>query len=224
MDEKKDAKVIPFPKRVPKKVLAEVAKPVGQKIQNSKNDPWYSNKQNMFFVAAGALFVASIAINQTSINSPQNAGRGIASEGSGPSSNDFDKRMARRLANLLPNDDASIGRKPTAIDDLNFGILEGKYSMHFEGGKVDQIQFVRDETRAKEQPYLVADPKEFLKEYQNLFSISFEFVKENTARQLANQSANKTYSLFKGDKEVGTAQFELDSEGRLIKLNLIRGQ
>ncbi len=235
MADKKDAKILQFPKRPKAKNSAKPSKPVSpsestSKVQVSSKDPWISNKQNMFFSAFGVMLVISLVYNQLAFKNAQSNGRGIASEGGEFASNELDQKMAKRLAELSDTEKVNAGRKPSSVDEFAFGTLGGKYTLRFQNGKVSQIQFVGANVKdsanlvnsPSDQAYLINDPLQFLKANHEMFSIAFDYAQEDANRNVAAQGFEKKFSLYKDNRVVGFAHLEFDSEGRLMKLNLIR--
>ena len=174
------------------------------------------------------MLIVSLVYNQVSYNTRSESGRGIASDGGSQQSAEHEALMAKRLEDLKGVDNVQAGRKPSSVDEFAFGTLAGKYALQFENGKVSQLEFVGSNStdikaeKSQEKAQLLTDPQGFLNENKSMFFVSFERAQESSDRNLATQPKEKVFALYNGSEVVGYAKFEVDAEGRLLKLKMTK--
>src|SRR5476649_1959252 len=79
----------------------------------------------------------------------------------------IERQFAVKLAQVKARGIASIGRPADALENLRFGVLEGKYSLKMEGDKIADINFI-DNPKSEGTPATIKDRFEFLKQYGSL--------------------------------------------------------
>ncbi len=133
---------------------------------------------------------------------------------------DWEHILAGRLAKSEGREIASIGKKPNPLQDLQFGVLEGKYLILLENQKVKEIEFM-DNHDQKDGLTYVTNRIEFLKQHQGLFSVSFSEI-EFAYNDVKKNSVTELYHFLDSDsKVIGKAQFLFDSYGRLIRMTIL---
>jgi hypothetical protein len=131
----------------------------------------------------------------------------------------WERTVAEQLATQDGRQPASLGRTPSPQEKFQFGVLAGKYLMHFQDGKVEQL--VYDPNSKEDAPKYVENPKEFLETYRSIFAMPFDEAVLNT-KQVSPTKVLETYDLIETEKPVGHAQFELDVYGRLLSMTIER--
>src|SRR5262249_26214153 len=119
--------------------------------------------QKKVAITASIVSIAFIValLNQQLLKS-QNGGRGIASvQDSSMVNVSWQYDLAKKLAKETRRDLASLGSRPNEMDQLRFGVLEGKYALHFEQGALSLIEF--SEKESGERPKYIEDKEAFLK-------------------------------------------------------------
>jgi len=76
----------------------------------------------------------------------------------------IERKLASEMAMVKRRGLASIGRPADSLETLRFGILEGKYALTVNGGKVSEIDFI-DNPGTESRPLAVIDRAEFIKKY-----------------------------------------------------------
>lgn len=111
---------------------------------------------------------------------------------------------------------AEIAKKPTSIESLNFGLLEGKYSIKVEGGRVTQIEFAhRDATY---QPQAVQDRIQFIHKFADAFVPGFKLAQKSGVEK-EDGGFKESYWV---ESSWGRTKFDfhLDEQKRLISLEV----
>ncbi len=125
---------------------------------------------------------------------------------------DWQKKLAKELAARPDRDIASLGHKPSAFEQLRFGFFEGKYAFQLEHGKIKAIDFV-DSDFTSDRPKYITDKLEFLKQWQDLFWVTFSKI-ERESSGVENNLVRERYKLITGGSVVGYVQFLSDVHGR----------
>ncbi|MBK7843255.1 MAG: FMN-binding protein [Bdellovibrionales bacterium] len=141
--------------------------------------------------------------------------RSIASLGDTDGSKSRDWTWERQMTNQLIESGsrapASVGTKPSVEDQLQFGLLEGKYAVKIRNGKLENIRFVS----LSEQPKYLVDRADFIDKYRGLIAPEFEEarLKDHTS---SGRKTQETYALVAGNRKVAEVSFELDLQDRLL--------
>lgn len=204
--------VIPFPQERVRR-----AKPQRVMVFDLENKKMMVSASLLSF-----LFLVSI-VNSTMISSSKQAvvidGRGIASVESvnGLSRNtDWEHHLADELAGKpYQRGLASIARKPTAEDDLLMGLLQGKYSVKFNNGKLKEIQFSNSpdiEPRFVQQDQFFKKYKEMMPDYETTQKVSVE--------KKGGQTLEVYQLIGKNQTPKASVVMTLDSKGRLLTMQV----
>jgi hypothetical protein len=148
-------------------------------------------------------------------------GRGIANTESpalNPESIRWEHRLAKDLATNKVHAQAQMGQPPSMLDELRFGVLEGKYAVVIGNGRINKIEFLSDGSR---KPKAIQH-SEFFNNYKALLGISDIQTQKLSEKVVGNQVEMK-YQIR--DKDLMT-QAEViitnDAYGRLIKMTIVR--
>ena len=169
----------------------------------------------------GFSFVANKASFQTARNSKVEASsRNPASQifaqiRSG--SLNIERQFAVKLAQVKARGIASIGRPADALENLRFGVLEGKYSLKMEGDKIADINFI-DNPESEGNPATIKDRFEFLKQYGTLIDAISK--PSRVGVDVRGTKVIETYRVKTNSPETDVVvSFVLDDLDRLIALH-----
>lgn len=187
---------------------------------NKNNKVSFGLEQRKILLSASLVSVISIIslTNQTlfSRNAKSQASRGIASTERtfklDQGQLEWQKKLAKNLAVENDRETASIGHKPSPFEKLRFGFFEGKYAFQLEHGKVKAIDFV-DSDFTNDRPKYINNKPEFLKQWQDLFSVTFNKV-EKDSEGVEKNLVREKFKLLSGEETVGYVQFLSDVHGR----------
>lgn len=104
---------------------------------------------------------------------------------------------------------AEVAKKPSAVENLGFGDLEGRYSLDVQDGIVKQIQFSQ-----QGEPKRLEDHTDFLFRHASAFGEGVSEVERVSIRAVKN-GRFETYRLVSESGE-SFVELHLDSKGRLL--------
>ncbi len=163
----------------------------------------------------GLIIFMMVGLNSSlfsnSSDSKDNNSRGIASV---PAAIETEWRSnIQKLNTAEINSEA--GKKPSRLDSLSFGLLEGKYSMKVEGGRVTQIEFDRGD---QHQPQSLKDRIQFIHKFADVFVPGFKLA-QKAGIEKTEDGYRETYRV---DSAWGETWFDfhLDEQKRLISLDV----
>lgn len=123
------------------------------------------------------------------------------------------EKMAKIKARFI----SSIGKTPEPLDNLRFGILEGKYALTLTGEKIKEIEFINT-PNSQGSPKQIADRIDFIKENAVLLNIKSEIIKLDT--QIVGRKIVETFKAINAETENEISiKIELDELDRLYKLS-----
>jgi len=125
---------------------------------------------------------------------------------------EWQKKLASELAVKGDREIASLGHRPSAFEKLRFGFFEGKYAFQLEHGKIKAIDFV-DSTFNNDRPKYITNKTNFLKEWRDLFLVTFNRV-EKDSEGVDQNLVRERFRLLAGGETVGYVQFLSDVHGR----------
>ncbi len=142
--------------------------------------------------------------------------RGIASVSTGTS--ESEDSLVRTLAKH-DLDSQAMGRKPSSIEELAFGQLEGKYAVRLANGKLAELEF-SDVTSQGDRPKHIDDRGNFLDSHRDLMPVSFDkSIKIDSVAQ--GDATLETYQLIDGvSRPVANVEFKLDAAGRMLSMRV----
>ena len=125
---------------------------------------------------------------------------------------EWEKKIAEKIAD---EKDFVYGDKATDLEQLRFGVLEGKYALRLNGDRLEDIEFV---SSSREVPKFINDRHSFLMDHKDLFSLNYTHVKLLQSK-LGDSTQEELYSLFDDHNvQVGKVAFHFDDEGRMLRL------
>jgi len=215
----KKAEVIEFPK-------AKVINHPKVETSNEK-ETFFSGPHKKYLVSLGSVVLVAIAFNTLNLSDymtkEERSSRALASLSDTfekPRNDEYEKKLAEKLATEVSRTPASIGTQPSKIDQFEHGFLASKYSLKKYQQKIQEITF--DVQRSNSQPEIVSNREDFLLKRQELWPVQFASILKNSREvNKEDQKVYETYTLMSKDQiKVGTVEFELDAYGRLYKMNL----
>lgn len=148
-------------------------------------------------------------------------GRAIASVSTGTSQ--AEDRLVKRLSESALSETALVGRRPSSLDNLTLGLLEGKYAVRLHEGKVREIEFA-DANPGADRPKHISDREAFLQSNAEILPYEFEKPVKVEVTQEGTTTA-ETYHLVNGlSMPVAKVQFRLDAAGRLLSMRVSQVQ
>lgn len=157
----------------------------------------------------------SLNSNLPKIENPQIVdSRAPASVSTGTTQSEDD--LAKEVSMRVQNDKTKFGKKASMLEELTFGLLEGRYSVRLENGKLRELIF----NSASTEPKSLENMMKFISEHKDLFPVEFKSVQE-TKEFKENGQETKFYSLFDSfKKKKAEIEVQLDSNGRLLKMSV----
>jgi hypothetical protein len=152
--------------------------------------------------------------------------RAIASANPGDliSSLEIERKLAQKLRETDQGLDARIpasaSGRVSAIEELRFGELAGKYAVtqrvlpNRVDALIERFEYIESADIA-DRPLFVK-PEQFLQKYRQALAVPFA-----DAKRTAQSPREEIYSLFDEQRNpLGTAHFELNEEGRLLRFRV----
>lgn len=138
---------------------------------------------------------------------PSSGQRGIASV------NDqvYEREMVKKLSQRAMSSVSRRGVRPSELDHLTFGVLQGKYSVNLKSGKIASI-YLSEENQAQE----ISNYSDFVKNMRSLLPVSFSRVDKVSS---SLKTKGEVYALLdKQGAKVGVVTMMLDEKRRLLSL------
>lgn len=130
---------------------------------------------------------------------------------------EWERAIAQKLSERRERVLASVSQRPTQIEKLRFGALEGKYALRMADGKISEIEF-SDAQSVGDHPNFINDRVAFLMQNRVAFAVEFSRV-ERISEERSKNSRAEVYGLFNADgAKVGQVRFQLDERGRFIAM------
>lgn len=132
----------------------------------------------------------------------------------------WDSSLLKKMAEKAERKMASFATKATALEQLRFGVLEGKYAIRLNEGKVTEINYQEMAQGSGDRPKYIESKDEFLNEFKDV--VKPEFTAANlVSEKIENGNIVEVYRLV-GSKSspVAEAHFVSDQYGRLMSLKI----
>lgn len=151
------------------------------------------------------------------------ASRSVASQNSVGSTNrdvDWENSMAQKIDLITSSRElASIGKRPTQLEDLQFGLLEGKYSLTMQGEKILKLEFSQGD-RSQDRPKYITDRVAFLEDYRELLPVHFAHLRL-VDDVFTDEEVREVYGLFDTNNvQIGSVAIRMDIYGRLLAMSV----
>ena len=125
-----------------------------------------------------------------------------------------EKKLAQKIG-LLERNPGSIGQTPSALDQLRFGVLAGKYRITESSSHVRELEYV-DSSDVTDRPVAIRDPQNFLVQNRDVFSVPF-----TSTKVILEQDQKESLRLLDSQGHpVGQADFNFDENGRLLSMKI----
>ncbi len=159
---------------------------------------------------------------QVEMGSVTQGSRGIASVGETtyamPAVENLRERaeIVQELSKRSLSAAASVGREPSSLEKLAFGVLEGKYAVRLHDGKLQEIEFT--ESVSHDQAKRLENLTAFLDSQRSLLP---EFERTMKAQSESEAKNVETFQLLNQvSMPVAKVQFQLDDEGRMLGMRV----
>jgi hypothetical protein len=148
------------------------------------------------------------------------ATRGIASLSSLGQSEDTNHELVAELAQRELSESASVGRRPSSLDKLRFGTLEGKYAVRLHAdGKLHEIEF-SDSAGSGDRPKHIADFAQFLESNREILPVEFDKSVRISSETEAGGSTETYQLVSRVSMPLAKVQFRTDAAGRLLAMRV----
>lgn len=164
----------------------------------------------MLFLMVGFNFSMFQVDREEQIAKASSRARGIASV-----PKNIEPAWQKNLAQMNPSMISHSARKPTALEALSFGSLEGKYAMRIDGGRITQIE-LSDMDRA--QPKVLSDRISFIQ--KNALALAPGFKAAEKVRVEASDIGTKEIYKVQTASGFKTFEFQIDGQDRFISLDI----
>lgn len=114
---------------------------------------------------------------------------------------------------------SKVGKKPSQMEQFQFGVLSGKYNVTRNAGGISQLD-IQPELHNKSHLKRIEDRAEFLKEYRSLWFIPFQHVEKLITVKVGNKNSEVFVLKNANQQSVGKATILSDANGGMISLNL----
>jgi hypothetical protein len=153
---------------------------------------------------------------------PVRVSRAIASVPTGTS--DAEDSLVRALAKKELGSHA-IGRRPSSLEALRFGTLEGKYAIRLsDEGKLAELEFTSNsesgDLSETDRPKHIQNRAEFISQNHELMPVAFDKAVWIEVEP-SGDSTTEIYQLVNEvSRPVGTVEFKLDKAGRMLSMKV----
>ncbi|OQW49301.1 MAG: hypothetical protein A4S09_12360 [Proteobacteria bacterium SG_bin7] len=138
-------------------------------------------------------------------------------------STSFEKSVIAKYTNNLAQPVAHLGTRPSKIEGLAFGTLNGSYLVSLDSGKITRIK-VAERSTTNYNPQKIKSANSFLEQYKNLLAVEFKSANK-THEKLTSEVKLEEFDLINSDQQrVGIATFTFDKAGYFISLQIEKSQ
>ena len=161
--------------------------------------------RNTFSIQNGRIELASTA---------QDHSRQIASMPLG-TTNSEDK-MTKELSMKTLDGKARWGQNPSRVEQLTFGLLEGKYSVNLKDGKLNGFEL----SDLTSQPKLVKDLENFISENKEILPVHFDSIAQVQTTKSEIDFIQRFALMSAASRRMAEVEFHLDNLGRIISMRV----
>lgn len=126
----------------------------------------------------------------------------------------IEPQWRKNLSGLNKDMIAQSAHKPTPIESLNFGILEGKYAMQVQGGRVTLIEFADAHNM---NPKFLQDRMGFIQQFSTTLAPNLKSI-EKLSYAKSGEGYKEVFKVM-ADEEL-YFEFQLDDKNRLLSLKI----
>lgn len=147
--------------------------------------------------------------------------RSIASVSTGTS--EMEDRLVAKLSQLDVNSEATLGRKPSSLEKLTLGQLEGKYAVRLQDGKLRELEFSESASH-EDRPKYVVDREKFLNSNRELLPVAFDKTMKVESEQTDAGSLEVYQLINEFSMPVAQVEFRMDPAGRMLGMRVSQMQ
>ncbi len=138
-------------------------------------------------------------------------------------STSFEKSVIAKYTSETAISVARLGSRPSKIEGLAFGTLNGSYLISLASGKISSIK-VAERATANYNPQKIKSANSFLDQYKNVLSVEFKSASK-THEKLTSDLKLEEFDLINNNQQrVGVATFTFDKDGYFISLQIEKSQ
>ncbi len=131
----------------------------------------------------------------------------------------WQKDLAQKLSQKSNRSIASYGERPSKLDEVRFGLLEGKYAFSFVDDKLSEIKF--QETPNSDRPKYIKDVGAFLIENREALIPEVSLVKTLDSKS-EGENFEQVFELYDAqNNNLGHATYISDRAGRFRSLKFV---
>jgi hypothetical protein len=145
--------------------------------------------------------------------------RAIASVPTGTT--DLEDHLVKELSKKTLSDSTGVGHSPSSLESLAFGLLEGKYSIRLQNGKISELFFSQNSKDQGTAPKQIDNPEKFLDAHRELLPVAFD-KSLKVLHQAKDGGVTETYELVnRVSLPVAKVEFKLDAGGGLLGMRVV---
>ena len=148
-----------------------------------------------------------VAANESNSRQPANFSLGKTN---------LEDSMAKELSLKSLDQNAQLGQDPSKVEQLTFGVLEGKYAVRLKDGKLNALEF----SPTSDQPKLLPSLEKFISENKEILPVYFQSVQRTQNIQLNQENVQKFSLIGAAQRQMAEVEFHLDGLGRLISMKI----
>jgi hypothetical protein len=134
----------------------------------------------------------------------------------------WQKELSEKLANKENRKVASFGEQPSKLDQIRFGMLEGKYAINFDNERISEIKF--QETASADRPKYIPNVENFLIENKDVLIPNVSLVKTIDTK-VVGEDSEQTLELYdSSNKALGQVTYVSDKSGRLRSMKFYQAK
>lgn len=133
----------------------------------------------------------------------------------------WQKELAEKLSEKSNRKIASYGEQPSKLDEIRFGMLEGKYAFSFDNDKLSEIKF--QETASADRPKYIKDVGAFLIDNQEALIPDVSLVKTIDTKVIGEDNEQILELYNSENKPLGKVSYVSDKSGRFRSMKFIAG-
>lgn len=124
----------------------------------------------------------------------------------------WQKELAQKLSEKSNRKIASYGEAPSKLDEVRFGLLEGKYAFSFANDQISEIKF--QETASADRPKYIQDVSAFLIDNKEALIPEVSLVKTLETKTVGENNEQLLELYNSENKSLGQVTYTSDSSGR----------
>jgi len=125
----------------------------------------------------------------------------------------WQKDLANKLSEKSNRKVASFGEQPSKLDQIRFGLLEGKYAFSFDNERISEIKF--QETASADRPKYIQNVENFLIENKDVLISDVSVVKTIDTKSVGEENEQLLELYDSSNKALGQVTYVSDKAGRL---------